>query len=126
MLMALLSGIFTIGKEFFSELLSVPKAIAQAHPWDFSINICTLFDASAPCASMPTIQANLSNFFLNAASLVSTAVFVLGALLMAMSGGKEQLLENGKRMMKGAVVAFIVIGGSYIILRAVTWLLYSG
>lgn len=107
------------------KFLAVPTASAAA-AWDFNINVCTLFSGTAPCINLPDVQGNLFNFFILAAFEVCTGIFLLGCLYLALSGGSQTLLDKGKNIIRYSLIAYAIIGGSFIILRAMTWLLYSG
>ena len=122
--MAFSSHLLEAGYAFLENVFGIPIASAQA--WMFNINVCTLFAGTAPCINLPNVQGQLFDFFIKAAFEVCTGILLLGCLFMVLSGGSQTLLEKGKSIIKGSLIAYAVIGGSFIILRAITWLLYSG
>lgn len=123
-LLTYLLGFLEVGFRSLGRLF-VPTVSAQ-NAWDFNINVCTLFSGTAPCVNLPTVQGNLFNFFILAAFEVCTGVFLLGCLYLVLSGGSQTLLDKGKNIIRYSLIAYAIIGGSFIILRAMTWLLYSG
>ncbi len=61
-----------------------------------------------------------------AASIVTiaTVLFLVGAAFMVGSAGKPELLEKGKKLMKGAIIGMAITLGSYTILRTAIFFLY--
>ena len=49
---------------------------------------------------------------------------VPGAFMMVISGGHDTMLQNAKKAMKGSLIGFALITGSYGIYRTVVWWFY--
>lgn len=54
---------------------------------------------------------------------IATAIFLIGALFMVASGGEENVLTNAKRLMKGSLIGFAIVLGSWMILSTFLYFL---
>lgn len=94
-----------------SLLAFVPMlAVAQGCPVGF---VCV---DTGVYGTVPGIIAGLIQVLLILASLVAFTVFLLGGFYTAVSGGNEQTLGNGKKLMKAALIGFALILGSWMLL----------
>lgn len=66
---------------------------------------------------------NIITFMAGSISAISVAMFVVGALLITLSGVKEDLKQRGKDLMIGSVLALAVVAGAYSILRTIDYFL---
>jgi hypothetical protein len=69
--------------------------------------------------TVPRIIQGIINVLLMWSGLVATAIFLLGAIFMVGSGGADQTLSAGKRMMKASLIGFALILASWMILSTV-------
>ena len=74
----------------------------------------------------PQLVANLTGFVAASAFGVCTLVFLIGASLLVISAGDQTKVDNGKKMMVGALIGLAIIMGSYGILRTILYFLYEG
>lgn len=112
---------------FLALLPSIARAgiaLPDAINGTFSFSVCGLFGGTAPCLQLPQIQGNLFTLVLNAAVYVCGAVFLAGCLTLVFSGGKDNIVERGKGMLKASVIGYLIIGTSYVIYDLVAWMLY--
>ncbi len=54
---------------------------------------------------------------------ICVAVFLLGALFMVASGGEENVLSNGKKYVKRALIGLAIVLGSWMILSTFVYFL---
>lgn len=66
--------------------------------------------------TIPRILAGIVNVLFYLSTAVGLVIFLLGGLYAIASGGNEQLLGNGKRLMRFALIGIAVVGGSWMIL----------
>ena len=74
--------------------------------------------------SFLTILYNIINFLAITSSFLTIAIFILGALILTASRGKDDMVQWGKDLMTGSVIGFVVILSSYAMLRTVYYFLY--
>lgn len=65
------------------------------------------------------IIGNVSAFLAGAIVPVATAMFVVGAVLVLLSGVKEEWRQRGKDFLIGAALSIIVVKGAYALFRTV-------
>lgn len=58
-----------------------------------------------------------------AISTIAVVMFVIGALMITVSGVKEDYRQTGKNLMIGAVLSLAVVLGAYALLRTVDYFL---
>lgn len=63
------------------------------------------------------------SFLAGAIPGIATAMFVVGAFMVTVSGVKEEYRQTGKNLMVGAVMSMAVVLGAYAILRTVDFFL---
>lgn len=69
---------------------------------------------------------NITGFLAASAVGVCTLIFLLGASQLVISHGDQTKVDNGKKMMTGALTGLAIVLGSYGILRTVIFFLYAG
>lgn len=67
-------------------------------------------------STVPSIFAGIVNTLLLWSGSVTTALFLLGALLMVGSGGNDATLSNGKKIMQASLIGLAIILSSWLIL----------
>lgn len=67
-------------------------------------------------STVPSVFNGVVNILLAWSSLVATALFLLGAILMVGSGGNDATLSNGKKIMKASLIGLAIILSSWMIL----------
>jgi hypothetical protein len=65
--------------------------------------------------SFDTLTTGILNFIFGLALIVCPALIVWGGFLYATSGGEEEKIKKGRRLITYAVVGLIVIGASQVI-----------
>ena len=95
-------------------LWSLPLAVSAQ---DYVPGAPIVVDTSVH-TTVPQIGAGIVNLLLFWSTLVTTAVFLLGALLTVGSGGGN-LLDQGKKMMTASLIGYAIIVGSWLILSTV-------
>ncbi len=66
--------------------------------------------------SVPDIISGLVNVLFYMSAFVTLSVFLLGGFYMVASGGNEQVLGNGKKLMRFSLIGFAIILGSWMLL----------
>lgn len=69
--------------------------------------------------TIPQIMQGLVDLFLRWSILIATAIFLLGAIFMVGSGGNDEYLSTGKKLMKAALIGFGIVLSSWLILSTV-------
>ena len=72
------------------------------------------------------ILGNISAFLAASIVAISTAMFVVGAVLVMASGVKEDLRQRGKDFLIGSALGIIVVLGAYALFRTVNCFLTPG
>lgn len=88
-------------------LLFACVASAEAAPLTISTGVTS---------TVPSVFNGIVNLLLAWSSLVATALFLLGAILMVGSGGNDATLSNGKKIMKASLIGLAIILSSWMIL----------
>jgi hypothetical protein len=70
-----------------------------------------------------TIVTKIMEYLAGAIGAVAVTMFVVGALLVTLSGIKEDWRQKGKDLMIGSVMSLAVVLGSYALLRMVQYFL---
>lgn len=65
------------------------------------------------------VMTNIINYLAMAISSIAVAMFVVGALMITLSGVKEDLKQKGKDFMIGSIISLGVVSGAYVILTIV-------
>lgn len=99
---------------------------------------CSLAVLPIPCAAQNTLDVNVGGdlnlmdiamnimFFLVALiPIVAVAMFMVGALMLVLAHGKEDQVDNAKKLLLGSVIGMAVVLGSYGIVRTVYWFLFA-
>lgn len=71
--------------------------------------------------NIPQIIRGLVNVLLIWSSFVATAMFLMGAFTLAASHGAETWIETGKKLMKSAIIGYIIILGAFMIMSTVLY-----
>ncbi len=91
-------------------LVSAFAVTASAAPLTISTGVTS---------TVPTIFNGIVDILLAWSSLVATALFLLGCILMVGSGGNDATLSNGKKIMKASLIGLAIILSSWMILSTV-------
>ena len=91
-------------------LLLVPATVAAQYVPGAPVVVATGVNTS-----IPQIVAGVVNVLLFWATLVTTAIFLVGAAVMVGSAGGNQL-DQGKKMMTAALIGYAIILSSWLIL----------
>jgi ABC-type nickel/cobalt efflux system permease component RcnA len=70
-----------------------------------------------------TILGGIIDVLLLWSGVVTTAVFLIGALMMVASGGSDTYLSAGKKIMKAAAIGLAIILASWMILSTVVFVI---
>lgn len=73
-----------------------------------------------------TIVRNIGVFLAGSILAISTAMFVVGAVLVMASGVKEDWRQRGKDFLIGSTLGIIVVLGAYALFRTVNCFLTPG
>lgn len=73
--------------------------------------------------SVPQVIAGLVDFLLLWSGVIASGLFLIGAVLMVGSGGEDEYLSAGKRIMKAALIGFALVLSSWMILSTVVYFL---
>lgn len=73
--------------------------------------------------TVPEILSGIVNVLLLWSGLLTTALFLLGAILMVGSGGSEASLAAGKKIMKSSLIGLALILGSWLLLSTIVYFL---
>lgn len=73
--------------------------------------------------SIMEVGQNIITFMAASIAAVSTAMFVVGAFFITLSGVKEDYKQKGKDLMFGSILALGIVAGAYAILRSVDYFL---
>ena len=85
---------------------------AAALARSLSIPIGTAYD-------LQTITLRIVGFLADSITAVATAMFLVGAFMIVLSGAKEDFKQKGKDLMIGSIVSIAVVLGAYAIYRTV-------
>lgn len=66
--------------------------------------------------TIPRIMDGILTILLQWSSMVATAIFLMGAILMVGSGGSDTYLSAGKKLMKASIIGYAIILSSWLIL----------
>lgn len=95
-------------------LLAVPQSLcAQRYLTVGTGTSLTFFD----------IVQRIITFLAGGIAAVSTAMFVVGAFFVVLSGVQEDYKQKGKDLMIGSILALGIVAGAYAILRTVDYFL---
>lgn len=105
----------------FSSILGVcsallPTALFAADDRQLVVSIGTEFD-------LGTIVDRIVTFLSISITTVASAMFVVGAFLIVLSGAKEDYKQQGKDLMIGSIFSVVVVLGAYGIYRTVAFFL---
>lgn len=75
--------------------------------------------------TIPGVMEGIVNILLEWSGFTATGLFLIGAILMAGSGGNDQYLSAGKRLMEAAVIGFVIVLASWMIVSTVITFIYS-
>ncbi len=79
---------------------------------ELNVNIGTSYN-------FQTIANNVTFFLASTITTVATAMFLVGAFMIVLSGAKEDFKQRGKDLMIGAAMSVGVVLGAYAIYRTV-------
>ena len=72
-------------------------------------------------STIPRVMAGFVNVLLKWSGIIATGLFLLGCVLMIGSGGDDQLLSAGKRIMKSTLIGFALVLASWMLLSTVVY-----
>lgn len=97
----------------FSAILAATALPATAFAArELTVNIGTSYD-------FQTIAENVTFFLATTITTVASAMFLVGAFMIVLSGAKEDYKQRGKDLMVGAAMSVGVVLGAYAIYRTV-------
>lgn len=108
---------------FLAALLGILLPLPSFAQPVFFMDVCWLGFA---CMDLNTFGINLTNTLFGSAALICAAIFLIGTAFMIFSAGNDTLLQKGKGMMTGSLIALAIIVGAYGIWRTVVFIIYSG
>ncbi len=73
--------------------------------------------------TVPAILSGIINVLLLWSGLLTTALFLLGAIFMVGSGGSEASLSAGKKIMKASLIGLVLILSSWLLLSTMVYFL---
>lgn len=73
--------------------------------------------------SIVQIADRVITFMAGSIVAVGTAMFIVGAFMLVLSGAKEEYKDKAKNLMIGSIVSIAVVLGAYAILRTVDYFL---
>lgn len=76
-------------------------------------------------ASMTQIVGNVIQVLALVAILLFGTLFVVGAVFMVGSRGKEDQLNTGKELMIKSMIGLAIVGGAYGLIRTLYYLIYG-
>ena len=95
------------------------RSLAESH--FMHLNACW---GGIACDSVEVVGVRFNIAFIASAGLIALSVFLIGAFLMTISGGKDTLLQAGKRAMINSLIGLALVVGCYALYRTAV-LLYS-
>ncbi len=81
-----------------------------------AVNAAPLTIDTGVTSTVPSIFNGIVDLLLKWSTLVATALFLLGCILMVGSGGNDATLSNGKKIMKASLIGLAIILASWLIL----------
>jgi hypothetical protein len=96
----------------FSAVLSVHTAYAEPLSVDTGVQ-----------TTVKQIVEGGVNILLNWSGLVATGLFLLGAIYMVGSGGNDEYLSNGKKIMKASVIGLAIVLSAWLIISTAVYFL---
>ena len=110
-----------------SLLLRLLTTATPAYAVDRSITLTTgIRSANGSLFPWMTVITNITAFVSMSAIGVCTVIFLIGAAQLVLSHGDQTKVDNGKKMMIGALIGLAIILGSYAIVRTLVYFLYVG
>lgn len=75
--------------------------------------------------TIPGVMEGIVNILLEWSGFTATGLFLIGAILMAGSGGNDQYLSAGKRLMEAAIIGFVIVLAAWMIVSTVITFIYA-
>lgn len=69
------------------------------------------------------IMNRIITYLAGAITAISLTMFLVGALMITVSGVKEDMKQKGKDLIFGSLISLAVVAGAYSLLRLVSYLL---
>lgn len=98
----------------FASLLALPWPAHAART--LSVNFGTGF-------SLWGLFANVIGFLAASIGSIAVALFIVGALMITVSGVKEDYKQRGKDLIFGSLISLAVVLGAYAFLRTINYVL---
>ena len=73
---------------------------------------CTLYDAL-------NVGANLAKIILKYVGVITLALFIYGGIIWLTSGGSQNQIEKGKKIIVGTLVGLLIVLGAYLIVQTI-------
>lgn len=96
--------------------LLVPRPCIAQQPYDHVVRIQTGVNSS-----IPVLLAGIVNILFAWSGAIATGLFLLGCMMVIISGGSDQLLSSGKRIMKASLIGFVLVLSSWMLLSTVIY-----
>lgn len=75
--------------------------------------------------TIPGVMEGIVNILLEWSGFTATGLFLIGAILMAGSGGNDQYLSAGKRLMEAAIIGFVIVLSAWMVVSTVITFIYA-
>ena len=108
---------FRIGMFLHHCLVSIASAVCTpnaAHTVCIDTGIGNSITVSSVIGKIVDVLLYWSGF-------VALTLFIIGGVMMIGSGGSDALLSSGKKIMKGALIGYAIVLGSWMILSTVLY-----
>jgi len=112
-------------KTFFSSLFLFLISIFISQPAQADITIPEGTGLPDPTEGIMGILTNFTDWLLTIFLISAVLAFVITGImyLLAMGDSRSQNLENAKQYFRYSIIAVAIVGGSYIIIMNINWLL---
>lgn len=71
--------------------------------------------------SVPRVMNGIVDLLLLWSGVIASGLFLIGAVIMVASGGDDEYLSTGKRIMKAALIGFALVLSSWMILSTAVY-----
>lgn len=79
-----------------------------------------------PRIGLVQLATNIINFLARSIGFIAIALFMIGALMIAVSRGEDPMLSRGKDLVIYSLIGAAVVLGSFGIIRTIFYLIYEG
>lgn len=106
----------------FTVLLRIFAAVALAQLADADMKLSVNVGSNS---TLMDIFTGLNNLLVKGIVSVTAAVVTAGGIIVAASHGKESWVENGKKVIMGGLIGFIIVMGSFGIYKMIESFVYD-